>query len=103
MAEGKRRRRPVNRKHRCARESCVRRKHRDGDYCTFVCKDLDLEATRLLALYQTAGDVTLDKTAYLTLVELSDLWTEYQHAHWALTRDVYARGLPMPVSPQRTA
>jgi hypothetical protein len=49
-----------------------------------MCDGIEYEFSRLQSLYETAGDQTLNRDAWLALVDLSDRWTEFSRARGAL-------------------
>jgi hypothetical protein len=61
-----------------------------------MCDGIEYEFSRLQSLYETAGDQTLNRDAWLALVDLSDRWTEFSRAGARCSRDIVARGLPTP-------
>jgi hypothetical protein len=61
-----------------------------------MCESVDTEFCRLESLYQTAGDPTLSREAWLTLVDLNDQWSEFVRIRGALHKNISARGLPTP-------
>jgi hypothetical protein len=61
-----------------------------------MCDGIEYEFSRLQSLYETAGDQTLNRDAWLALVDLSDRWTEFSRARGALFKDIVARRLPTP-------
>ena len=67
-----------------------------ADYCTLMCRRLDEELDRLHELYQTAGDPTLIRDAWLALVDCADAWTEYAKARAKLHYGICEAGLPLP-------
>jgi hypothetical protein len=79
----------------CRREGCTRPSKGDG-YCCRICRDLDSEFDRLQELYDTAGDPTLSREAWLALSTVADQWTEYSNARFKLHRHIRDAGLPMP-------
>lgn|GEM_PF-2902152 len=79
----------------CKREGCPRPATND-DFCCRTCRDLDTEFDRLQELYDTAGDPTLSRDAWLVLSSLSDQWSEFISARMALRQQIRDAGLPMP-------
>jgi hypothetical protein len=57
---------------------------------------LDVELSRLQELYETAGDPTLSRDAWLALVSCADGWSEYSRARAVLHRSIREAGLPLP-------
>jgi hypothetical protein len=67
----------------------------DG-YCCRICRDLDTEFDRLRELYDSAGDPTLSREAWLALSSVSDQWTDYFKARLGLHKEIRDAGLPLP-------
>jgi hypothetical protein len=80
-------RRSPRRKNTCARDGCDHRIGRRQIYCCAICEGLGTQFSRLQALYETAGDPTLSREAWLALVELNDQWTEFVGAMAALFKE----------------
>jgi hypothetical protein len=81
----------------CQREGCTRKARLDFEHCGLLCKGFDQELSRLQELYETAGDPTLSRDAWVSLVAAADAWTEAMSIRAKLYRDVVAAGLPLPV------
>ncbi|MDT5113606.1 MAG: hypothetical protein QOE20_5496 [Mycobacterium sp.] len=79
----------------CKREGCPR-PGRSDDYCCRICRDLDTEFDRLHELYDSAGDPSLSREAWLALSSVSDQWTEFVKARFALHQHIREAGLPLP-------
>jgi hypothetical protein len=56
----------------CHRVGCIRRPEDERGYCSHWCRLLNNEFSRLGALYEAAGDLGQDRTAWLLLVDISD-------------------------------
>lgn len=84
------------RRKRCTRDGCERGIGRSKSHCGVVCERIDTEFDRLRALYETAGDPTLSRDAWLALCEVGDTWTGYDIARAELHNDIVSRGLPVP-------
>lgn len=85
----------------CRREGCNRQaKRSDRLHCHPICELIELEQDRLQEIYETAGDPALSRDAWLNLVEVADVWSEYLRERGRLVRSIYKAELPMPPKKQ---
>lgn len=81
---------PAPRKKPCAREGCGRTVARSRVYCCAMCAGIDNEFSRLQAVYGT--DATLNREAWMALVDVNDQWTAFVRVRGALYKDLRAQG-----------
>ena len=80
----------------CSREGCPRAiGNPDYDYCSILCQNMNRELELLAEIYETAGDPTLDTSAWTQLVAAGDALSEYRRFRRKLVQEIKNRRLPL--------